>query len=252
MALIEAFRRSAEGLERRFEARVHRPVDGWPTPYRLFRPAAPAGAGRLPLVLYLHGAAGLGTDNLKQISGGNTPGARIWALPENQKRFPCYIAAPQTDRGWIRYDRPRTPGGERPTAVAGFGAGARAAADLVESLRREFPIDERRVYVTGNSMGGGGSWHMVAHRPALFAAAVPVCGGKTAEDGSESPGLPVWNFHGDADPRVPVEVSRQRIAARRQAGGDPLYTEYPGIGHDVSAWAYTEPALPEWLFAQRK
>ena len=63
---------------------------------------------------------------------------------------------------------------------------------------------------------------------------------------------PVWNFHGDADQSVPVKVSRERIAARRKAGGKPVYTEYSRVGHNVARWAYREPALPEWLFAQRR
>jgi predicted peptidase len=91
--------------------------------------------------------------------------------------------------------------------------------DIVDALRREFAIDDRRIYVTGNSMGGGGAWHMVAHCATLFAAAVPFCGSPSAESGSENPGVAVWNFHGDADKSVPVEVSRERIAARRKAGG---------------------------------
>jgi predicted peptidase len=247
MALIEAFEKKTAGLAQRFEARTHKPIDGWAIPYRLFRPEA---AGRLPLVLYLHGAGGIGSDNRKQIEGGNLFGTHLWALPETQRQHPCYIVAPQTDRRWLRYDAARPPG--QAHLVSGFGQGAAAAVDVVDALRREFAIDERRIYVTGNSMGGGGTWHMVAHRATLFAAAVPCCGGPAAESGSENPGVPVWNFHGDADKSVPVEVSRERIAARRKAGGEPVYTEYSGVGHNVARWAYTEPGLPEWLFAQRR
>ncbi len=61
----------------------------------------------------------------------------------------------------------------------------------------------------------------------------------------------MWNFHGDADKTVPVEVSRERIAALRKAGGSPIYTEYPAVGHNANEWAFSEPALAEWLFAQR-
>jgi predicted peptidase len=251
MALVDALRQQCEGLTARFEARTHKPVDGWSMPYRLFRPT-PTGNGRLPLVVYLHGSGGLGNDNLKQISAGNMIGSHVWATAENQKRFPCYVAAPQTDRGWLRYDGPRPAGGGPPKALAGFGWGARAVMDMIEALLKGFPIDPRRVYVTGNSMGGGGSWHVVAHRGDLIAAAVPVCGSPSLEDGGASPGVSIWNFHGDADKTVPVEVSRKRIEERRKAGAKPLSTEYPGVGHNVTLWAYSEPALPEWLFAQRK
>jgi predicted peptidase len=247
MALIEAFEKSTAGLSRHFEARTHTTSEGWAMPYRLFRPEA---SGRLPLVLYLHGAGGSGDDNRKQIEGSNLFGVFLWALPETQRRHPCYVLAPQTDRRWLRYGV--VPSTGRRGLVPGFGQGAAAAVEVLEALRGEFAIDEHRIYVTGNSMGGAGAWHMVAHRADVFAAAVACCGGPTAESGAENPGVPVWNFHGDADTAVPVEVSRERIEARRKAGGKPLYTEYPGVGHNVSRWAYTEPALPEWLFARRR
>jgi predicted peptidase len=65
-------------------------------------------------------------------------------------------------------------------------------------------------------------------------------------------GTPVWNFHGEADATVPVEVSRERVATLRKAGAHPLSTEYPGVGHNVWEWAYSEPSLMRWLFAQRR
>lgn len=247
LALIEAFEKKTAGLAERFEPHRHRPLNGWAMPYRLFRPEA---AGKLPLVLYLHGAGGIGDDNRKQLDGSNVFGTLLWALPEMQLRHPCYIVVPQTDRRWLRYNPERRPG--QAGLVPGFGAGAAAAADIIDALRSEFAIDERRIYITGNSMGGAGTWHMLAHRADLFAAAVPCCGGPTAESGAENPRLPVWNFHGAADESVPVEISRERIAARRRTGGKPLSTEYPGVGHNVARWAYTEPALPEWLFSQRR
>jgi predicted peptidase len=244
MALIEAFKKQSEGLEKKFEARRHK--SDWEMPYRLFRPEA---AGKLPLVVYLHGSGGLGDDNLKQLAFGNIFGTRVWLLPENQKRFPCYVLAPQTDRGWIRYDFSQQPAQELP----GFGDGARLALEIVDALRREFAVDERRIYVAGNSMGGAGVWNMIANRPHFFAAAVICCGGVSPDDGTGSIDTPLWNFHGDSDEVVPVSSSRDRIAARRKAGGHPLYTEYAGVDHDgVVKLAFTEPALPKWVFSQRR
>jgi len=216
-------------------------------PYRLFRPEA---SGKLPLVVYLSGSAGLGTDNLRQLGFGNTFGTRVWLLPENQKRFPCYVVAPQTDRGWVKYDV--SNGIDFAKLIPGLGDGARLAFEIIDRLCQEFPIDRSRIYVTGQSMGGSGTWHMTAHRPKFFAAAVPVCGADTAEDPVQSMGTPVWNFHGAADQNVPVELSRHRIAALRKAGGQPIYTEYAGVEHNVWEWAYTEPELPKWLFSQRR
>ena len=243
MALIDAFKRESEGLEHKFEARAQK--GGFTMPYRLFRPEA---AGKVPLVMYLHGSGGLGDDNEKQLGLGNIFGTRVWVLPENQKRFPCYVVAPQTDRGWIRYDYSKQPAQELP----GLGDGSRLALEIVDQLRREFPIDDRRIYVTGQSMGGAGVWNVIANRPAFFAAAIACCGSASSENGAEAIRTPLWNFHGDADQTVPVSVSRNRIAARRKAGGRPLYTEYANVDHDSWQWAYTEPELMTWVFAQRR
>ena len=245
LALVQAFLKHSEGLQDKFEARTHK--SDWVMPYRLFRPNAPH--GKVPLVMYLHGSGGLGDDNLKQLSLGNRFGTRVWLLPKNQKRFPCYVVAPQTDRGWIRYDFSQQPALE----LAGFGDGSRLALEIVDALRREFAINERRIYIAGNSMGGAGVWNVLANRPNFFAAAVISCGGVSSDDGTGSVATPLWDFHGDADEVVPVSSSRDRIAARRKAGGHPLYTEYPGADHDsVARLGFTEPALPKWVFSQRR
>ena len=126
------------------------------------------------------------------------------------------------------------------------------AAEIVQALCRKFAIDRRRIYVMGQSMGGAGTWNMTAYRPLLFAAAVACCGSKTWDGAARSIHTPLWNFHGNADETVPVAVSRDRIAAMRKAGGRPLYTEYAGVGHNVWEWAFTEPALVDWVFGQHR
>lgn len=244
-ALIGAFRSKAAGLDERFEKRSHR--GSWTMPYRLFRPSE---TGKAPLVLYLHGSGGLGDDNQRQLGLGNIFGTLLWALPENQQRFPCYVVAPQTDRGWANYKSSGTT--EPARVVAGFGDGARLALEIVQALARELPIDERRLYVTGQSMGGAGTWNMIAHRPHVFAAAAICCGSMTPDEVTPLVHVPLWNFHGDADQTVPVAVSRRRIAALRKAGGHPFSTEYAGVDHNSWEWAFTEPALVDWLFAQRR
>lgn len=247
LALIDAFRTRSEGIDLKFEARAHR--SDWEMPYRLFRPSY-QDRGRLPLVMYLHGSGGLGSDNVKQMGLGNIFGTRVWALPENQSRFPCWVVAPQTDRGWMRYAPPQE-GDSVAKVVPGLGDGAKLAFEIIDVLRRELAIDERRIYVVGQSMGGGGVWHMTAQRPGFFAAAVACCGSPSLEPASDSARTPIWNFHGDADDTVPVSVSRQRMAALRKAGAAPISTEYVGVGHNVWQWAFTEPELAKWMFSKR-
>jgi predicted peptidase len=246
IALIEAFKKQSDGLEKKFEARTHK--RDRVMPYRLFRPEA---AGKLPLMVYLHGSGGLGDDNLKQLGLGNIFGTRVWLLPENQKGFPCYVVVPQTDRGWARYDLSEQTEGPA-KVLPGLGEGSRMALEVIDGLCHEFAIDERRIYITGQSMGGAGTWNVITNRPRFFAGAVICCGSISTDDGTGSIDTPLWNFHGDSDQTVPVSVSRDRIAARRKAGGRPLYTEYAGIDHNVWEWAFTEPELPKWLFFQRR
>lgn len=245
LALIEAFKQQSSGLEKKFEARSYKSGDV-SMPYRLFRPRS---SGKLPLVVHLHGSGGLGDDNEKQLGLGNTFGTRVWLLPENQKEFPCYVLAPQTNSGWTNYDLSQQGPAK---ALPGLGDGSRLALEVIDRLSREFPIDPNRIYVTGQSMGGAGVWNMITHRPKVFAAAVVCCGSVSTEDGTGAINLPLWNFHGDSDQTVPVTVSRERIAARRKAGGHPFSTEYAGVDHNVWQWAYTEPALVKWLFAQHR
>jgi predicted peptidase len=243
-ALVETFLKRSEGLQDKFEARTHK--GKWVMPYRLFRPAS---GQRLPLVVYLHGSGGLGDDNLKQLSLGNRFGTRVWLLPENQDRFPCSVVAPQTDRGWIRYDFSQQPA----KALPGFGDGAQLALEIVNLLCLEFDVDPRQIYVAGNSMGGAGVSNLLANRPGFFAAAVICCGGESADDGTGSFATPLWNFHGDADEVVPAASARGRVAARRRVGGQPIYTEYVGADHNgTNRLAFTEPQLPRWLFSKRR
>jgi predicted peptidase len=233
-ALVDAFLKRSEGLQDKFDPYTHK--SEWTMPYRLF-------------LVYLHGSGGLGNDNLKQLSLGNRFGTGVWLLPENQMRFPCCVVAPQTDRGWIRYDFSQNPAKELP----GLGDGNRLALEIVDELCRKYAIDDRRIYVAGNSMGGAGIWNMLANRPNFFAAAVICCGAESPDDGTGSVATPLWDFHGGSDEVVPVASARNRIAARRGAGGHPIYTEYVGADHNgTNRLAFTEPELPKWVFSQRR
>jgi predicted peptidase len=123
---------------------------------------------------------------------------------------------------------------------------------LRHSVKAEFNIDSRRIYIAGQSMGGIGTWNFIAARPDIFAAAIPLCGGGDVSRASVIAKIPIWAFHGSNDKSVPVTESRMMIAAVQQAGGNPRYTEYPGVGHEVWLKAFQEKGLVEWLFAQHK
>ena len=228
-------------LLERFEARVHKEPSGHALNYRLFKPQPLAPGTNYPLVLFLHGAAGLGDDNARQFNGGNEVPPLALTTEAAQARFPHYVLVPQCPRGqsWSSYSD-------------GVSVPLRLTMDVVKSLPREFPIDPRRLYVVGVSMGGRGVWETLLRYPNVFAAAVPICAAGDAVGINKLKDLPIWCFHGAADTTVPVDYARKAMEALRKAGGHPKYTEYPGVGHDSYRNAFQEPELLPWLFAQHK
>jgi predicted peptidase len=256
-APIDAMRSRGPALAQAFAPHMHSNAKGERMPYRLFTPARLEPGRRYPLVVFLHGAGGSGADNAKQLQGANVFGALVWTLPENQARHPAFVLAPQSDVNWActlfdPKNPPKTLADIRFCPPEALGIGARLAFEIIDGLLGTLPIDAARIYVTGHSMGGAGTWHMIAHRPRFFAAAVPVCGHPLPATAVAVKDVPIWNFHGEADDVEPVKTSRVMIDAIRKAGGKPRHTEYAGVGHNVFMWAYTEPALVEWVFAQKR
>jgi predicted peptidase len=185
---------------------------------------------QFPLVLFLHGAGERGADNTRQLRHA----ASEFAKPEHRKKYPCFVAAPQCPDGRWWTDS------------------LDLVTELLTQLRNDYRIDTRRVYVTGLSMGGFGTFELATRSPELFAAAAPICGGGDPTRAKALADLPLWVFHGDADRIVPVGLSRTMVKSVTEAGGMPKYTEYPGVGHDSWTKTYSDPAFHDWLFAQRK
>ncbi|MEI6240348.1 MAG: PHB depolymerase family esterase [Planctomycetia bacterium] len=212
--------------------------------YRLLAPAAPVAGHRYPLVIFLHGAGERGRDNEKQLKYLPT-----WmAEPALRERHPCYLLAPQCreDERWVDVswaDAKSTPQGPPTTDLL-------AAVAALQHVMSCAAVDPARVYLTGLSMGGYGTWDLAARQPERFAAILPICGGGDEATAPRLARLPIWCFHGDADTAVPVARSRGMIEAVRAAGGSPKYSELPGVGHDSWTPAYRDPAVLDWLFAQ--
>lgn len=227
-----------------FTGHVYRKAGGQSMPYRLFVPEGYREGNRYPLVIWLHGGAGRGSDNLKQITGGNISGSRVWTKPESQSRYPSIVVAPQCAETelWATVEK------AEPTRQLLL------VVELIEDLQRKLSLDERRLYVAGQSMGGFGAWSLIATFPRRFAAAVPVCGGGDESKARQLAGERIWAFHGEMDKAVSVERSRTMIAAIRRAGGGAAaarYTEYKGEGHTIWEKVFREPELLPWVFAQR-
>jgi predicted peptidase len=210
--------------------------------YRLFVPKAYDKRKRYPLILWLHGAAGRGTDNLKQISGGNTVGSHVWTAAEQQANHPCIVVAPQCPEGnlWTTVDKVSPT---RPLELV---------LEFLSDLHKTFSVDAQRLYVSGQSMGGFGTWSLIAQNPRMFAAAIPVCGGGNEAAAAQLTRMPIWAFHGEQDQAVSVTRSRTMIAAIKRAGGTPRYTEYVGADHAIWDRVFAEPELLPWVFAQKR
>lgn len=212
-------------------------------PYRLFVPPGYDRGRTYPLVLWLHGGGGRGSDNRKQISEGNSIGATVWTLPRNQARFPALVLAPQCPEGemWTTIGPNVRPTPRLLDVMA-----------LLKQLQREYRIDPARIYVAGQSMGGFATWALLAEYPKTFAAAIPICGGGDEKSAPKMKGIPIWAFHGELDRAVSVERSRRMVAAVVRAGGKARLTEYKGVDHVVWNRAFSDPKLLPWVFAQTR
>ena len=230
-----------------YEARVYKNEKGETLNYRLMVPKdySPSGTEKYPLVLFLHGAGERGNDNTKQL----VHGTKDFATDTNREKFPCFVIAPQCPDGkkWSEVDWSADTHKQPEESIS-----LKLTRELMASLEKEFRIDTKRLYVTGLSMGGYGTWDLVSRTPDLFAAAIPVCGGGDETQAERLTKLPIWVFHGDKDTAVKPERSRRMVEAIKKAGGSPKYTEYPNVGHDSWSKTYSNPDVIAWLFAQRK
>jgi predicted peptidase len=198
-----------------------------------------------PVILFLHGSGERGEDGLIQSEVGLGG-----AIRRHVERYPAVVVMPQCwDKVWWA-----DPAMESQVLAA------------LAAAMKEFNGDPARVYLTGLSMGGYGTWSIAAGHPGKFAALVPVCGGiRRRDDNGTQDGpanqfteaakkigaTPVWVFHGNADQSVPVDESRKMVEALKANSGSVKYTEYDGVGHNSWDKAYSEADLPVWLFAQK-
>jgi predicted peptidase len=214
--------------------------------YQVFVPDNWSSNQKWPIILFLHGVGERGTDGLIQTQVGIAT-----AIRNDRSRFPALVVLPQC----LKEHRWTDPDMEE-LSLSALGEAS-----------REFKGDPKRTYLTGLSMGGYGSWALAARYPNKFAAVVPICGGiLTPDDARKQPDsdripyleaakkigtkLPIWVFHGDADPDVPVSESRHMVEALKADGADVHYTEYPGVGHKSWDKAYAEPELMTWLLSK--
>ncbi|HEV3166171.1 MAG TPA: prolyl oligopeptidase family serine peptidase [Isosphaeraceae bacterium] len=178
-----------------------------------------------PLVLFLHGAGESG-DDLSKVKRNGPP-----KLIESGKAYPFIVVSPQSP---------------------GMGWNAEALNALIDELGSQYRVDKGRVYLTGLSMGGFGTWSLAAAHPEKFAAIVPICGGGRPTDASKLKNLPIWVFHGAKDNTVPIARSEDMVKALKDAGADVKFTIYPEAGHDSWTETYNNEEVYSWLLSHKR
>lgn len=183
---------------------------------------------KYPFILFLHGSGERGNDlNLVKKNG-------LPKLINEGKNFPFIIVSPQCPVGewWNVYE----------------------LNSLIDELIKEHRIDEQRIYVTGLSMGGFGTWELAMKFPRKFAAIAPICGGGSIHDSKKIKHLPIWAFHGAKDEIVPLMRTVEIIDHLQalNANPSPKLTVYPETGHDAWSETYENPQLYQWFLKQKK
>jgi predicted peptidase len=174
-----------------------------------------------PLIIYLHG---------KSAGGSNLNKLKRYGIPffiDRGMKFNAIVASPQC------------PSGKNWTTDKWFDP-------FYKELCSKYHIDSTRIYLTGMSMGGFGTWDLGIKFPNRFATLMPLCGGGKPQEVCAIKDVPVWVFHGDRDAKVPIRRSDEMVKALRQCGGNPRYTVLKGKGHDIHR-QFADPALYEWM-----
>lgn len=231
---------------RLYEPREFVGSNGEALKYRLIKPVDYQPGKKYPLILFLHGAGERGSDNTVTL----VHAAKDLANPARRAKYPAYVVIPQCpkDKKWSEVDWAKESSElpEKPSDSM------QSLKELLDEMIENAGVDRNRVYITGLSMGGYGTWDAIARYPDFFAAAAPICGGGDPKTVERFKRLPIWCFHGAKDPVVKVIRSREMVDALQAVGSKIKYTEYPEAQHDSWTATYANPEFYDWLFAQRR
>lgn len=196
--------------------------------YWLYLPPDYSPTSRYPLLLFLHGMGERG-DDLELIKKHGMP-----KEIEAGRDFPFIVVSPQCPLETVwQYQ-------------------TTALAALLDDIEAHYAVDPDRVYVTGLSMGGFGTWALAAAYPQRFAALLPICGGGEHHSAALFKHVPVWVFHGDQDDAVPLRRSVEMVEALQAVGGNVKFTVYEGVGHDSWTQTYANPEIYDWLLQHKR
>ncbi len=207
---------------------------------------------KYPLIIFLHGSGERGNDNASQLVWGGD----LFLDAANRSNFPAIVVFPQCPKNdkWAEYTKNnlKDSTGYDFSKEAPIRKPLQLVSDFIDSLISGGQVDKRRVYIGGLSMGGFGTFELLWRKPGVFAAAIPICGaGNPEKTKAYRSNFPIWIFHGEKDPVIPVANSRLMYTSIKKNSNKVRYTEYPGVGHDSWKNAFEEPELLPWLFAQK-
>jgi len=227
-----------------FEAKTFQASNGQSIRYSILEPLNVQEDETYPLVLCLHG------------SRGGTKAPEALATDERRNKYPCFIMAPASPRNkfWSTGGIPDhvTPETLRKRGMDKLESVEVELMEALEDVLAKYPVDPDRIYITGQSKGGHGTWGTILKHPHRFAAAAPICGPVGTVDFKPLAPLPIWIFHGNADTSVDVSISRKAFKDLLDVGGKPGYTEFPGVGHSSWLPAYAMDSLWDWMFKQSR
>ncbi len=227
--------------------------EGNTLPYRVLYPENYDKSKKYPLILFLHGAGERGSDNEKQL----VHGAKLFLNEANRKAYPAIVVIPQCPENsfWatVNIDRSAQPFKITFDYNTPPNWPLVAANELVKRISNEEAVDKSKVYVTGLSMGGMGTFESVYRYPELYAAALPICGGGDAQHYDKRVGKTAfWIFHGADDSVVDVKLSREMRDKLKALKVENKYSEYPGVNHNSWDNAFAEPEFLSWMVAHKR
>lgn len=248
MAMCSTFaQQTNEQLRSQFEKCYYTDTCGTVLPYRLLKPQNVDTTKQYPVVLFLHGAGERGNDNETQLTYMD----KIFGNSNFRQKYPCYVILPQCAENfrWCETDW-TLPSHTMPDTISVY---LNAANQLLDSIVAAVNGDTSRLYITGMSMGGFGTWDLISRYPQKFAAAVPICGGADLDMACILKDMPIKTFHGSTDKLVKVTRTRNMTIAIHKCGGNKIdYTELTGKGHLIWNQVYNMPSTFQWMFAQKK
>lgn len=236
-----------------FEKKSYTSSTGFELPYRILYPEKYDKSKKYPVILFLHGSGERGNDNEKQL----VHGSKLFLQEENRKNYPAIIIFPQcpAENYWssVSVDRSKSPLTLSFDYTKPATAPLIAAVELVKKVIKEEGGDASRVYITGLSMGGMGTFEAVYRNPDLFIAATPICGGGDDVHYDDRVKKVAFRlYHGDVDAVVDVKESRKMKDKLVAVGITPVYKEYPGVNHNSWDNAFAEPDFISWFFKFKK